>query len=112
MLITTLFTLKTIYESRKKLNNTSSSTNIKDIKFAINSLSLNVSFFLFNIPKSVYLILDFFIQFSQFDLYYLPLSMMAYSHFGTLFFITLIVNSTFRNEYFNLISDIKCKLFN
>ena len=59
MIISTCFTLRNIFVLRKKLDKSISS---KDIRFAITSIAMNVSFFLLKFPSSFYLALNYFLK--------------------------------------------------
>ena len=118
MFISTSLTLKTIFRSRMKSQNNHQQQNQsaikpKDIKFAISSISLNVFFFIFNIPLTVYsLIHNFFKLESEFkELLYSVCELLFHVNYSTLFFVSYYFNSIFRKEFLRLIKELKSKLF-
>ena len=110
MLIFTLLTINGIFKSRKNINN--NSVKVKDIKFAITTIALNLSFFILKFPQSFYIIFTFFIRLNETvdNLIFIPLSILVYGHYGTLFYLTFITNSSFRIEFIDIINKIKIKL--
>jgi hypothetical protein len=115
MLISNIMIIKTIFKSRKNsISTTNALTNnllLKDIKFSITSICLNVSFFLLNFPLSIYLVLKLVIEIeiNADKNITITLSIFYYLHYGSLFYVSILINSTFRNEFFNLIREIKSK---
>jgi hypothetical protein len=117
MFIFTLITLSFIYKSRR--NATSTANNkIKDLRFAVTSISLNISFFVLIFPEGFFVVLDFILfhmSLIEEDAEYIiydTFLIMSFLHYGSTFYLTLIVNSIFRKELFDLILDIKIKLLN
>ena len=107
MFISTIITIKFIYESRKKSNN--NKTKIKDIRFAITSITLNILFFLFYFPLFFFFFLENFINISEEMSEFISNIFRAilYLYSGSLFFSTLIVNSLFRQEFYLFLDEIK-----
>ena len=102
MLILTLLILRTIFKSRSK---TTQTINKKDIRFAITSISLNISFLILKLPHSFFTFLEFFlteIDESTDAFIYTLLSIFMYSHHGSLFYLTFITNTAFRKEFISL----------
>lgn len=113
MFIANVIIIKTIFKSRKNTISTLNNNNVllRDIKFSITSISLNVSFFILNMPLSIYLVLKILIEVEEItDLNItISLSIIYYTHYGTLFYVSYLINSAFRNEFHNLIRDIRLK---
>ena len=116
MLISTIITLRYIFESRKNINN-NSSIKSKDIKFAFTSITLNVLHFVVNFPIGLFYVLQNFIKINKDMDEFISniLRIPFYVYFGSLFYSTLIVNSLFRKEFYlflNEIKNFKCFNFN
>ena len=93
MFILSIALIVCVYRSRLRAN----SGSRRDNRFAISAISLNIMFFIFNFPISIYgfmeihsLILDQ-IMFTWF-----------FSYFALGFYVQLIVNRDFRNELLGL----------
>lgn len=93
MFILSIGLIVCVYRSRLRANSGSK----RDNRFAISAISLNIMFFVFNVPISIYgfmeiksLILDQ-IMFTWF-----------FSYFALGFYVQLIVNRDFRNEFLGL----------
>jgi hypothetical protein len=108
MLISSILIIKTLFNSRKNSNN-SNRIKKKDIKFAFTSIGLNISFFILNFPLSLYLIISYFVE-DNFTIHAF-LSMLLYSHYCTLFFVSYFLNSTFKKEFLILLFEIKNMIF-
>ena len=110
MLLSTFFTLRRLFKSRKNNNTALAADSIKkkDIKFAFTSIGLNISFFVLNFPFSLYTIMESLIQIDYYVDYfiYIFLSILYYSHYGTLFYVSFIVNKSFRNELVGCLNKI------
>ncbi len=89
--------------SRPKKENSQS----RQRKFAINAISINLFFFLTNLPQAIFSLylnytsdvdpqLDFYLTKSLLILYYV--------NFGSSFYINFSVNSIFREEFFAMIN--------
>jgi hypothetical protein len=103
MIIFTLLTLKTIFNSRNNIN--SKRLQSKDVKFAIASIVNNLIFFLFQTPYTILTIIDdYVISFDSANLNDLKKLLQAifysfaYINLGLTFFINYFVNSMFRKE--------------
>lgn len=101
MLTTTLITVRVLFLSRSRVqfNNSRemSQRRRRDIKFAVNSVALNVLFFIFLTPIT----LVYLIPIPDPDLYllvYLTFVNIYFLNFSVPFFIYLVFNSIFRRE--------------
>ncbi len=119
MFISNIIIIKTIFKSRKNsissttpFNNSNNNNNnvlLKDIKFSITSICFNISFFVLNIPLSIYLAFQLVVDLDEDEKknITISLSIIYYSHYGTLFYVSYLINSLFRNECLNLFQQIK-----
>ena len=102
MIIFTTITVKRLFESRSK--NLSGHIGIKnrDVKFALTSISLNVFFFLFNLPVCIFHVLTHYIIFDDADFSLLNIIILFcfYLNFGIVFYVNVFTNPLFRNELF------------
>ena len=102
MFLSTLFTLSKLFRSRSL--NRNSKLKSKDVRFAVTSIGLDISFLVLNFPQSFYSFIEFFVSI-ELNLNYIifsSLSILVYSHYGTLFYLTLIFNQSFRKEAIGL----------
>jgi hypothetical protein len=117
MIIFTSFTLKLIFNSRaairqaagvrvnKRSNSIQQTTfKIKDIKFAITSITLNLCFLVLNFPVVTYSLLSVYISFDQDlnDFIYVLTEFFFYVNAGLLFYINILVNSIFKKELYKM----------
>jgi Na+(H+)/acetate symporter ActP len=101
IMLMTAFMIKGLYESRRNLetiiNKKMKNRKIKDIKFAINSIVLNILFICLKIPFTC-----IYIKSSQpfvtDTIYALVTFFLFYVNFSISFFAHLASNSIFRNE--------------
>ena len=99
MFFCSIFLIRSIYLSRKRVLVTSHSLPEKkrlqrDIRFSITTVLLNVIFIAFNLPINIYLI-----QGSR-DLFYFSIvDSLYYSSYVVNFFVYFTVNSIFREEF-------------
>jgi hypothetical protein len=108
MLISTLLTLKSIFKSRKKL--TISKNLVKDIKFAITSIFLNILFLILNFPLQCYYILTNITPINDRDVNQIVdslLSQLFYLNYGVVFYLSIATNSIFRAEFFLILHNLK-----
>ena len=108
MLISTIITLTFIFKSRKKV--TISKNLIKDIKFAITSIFLNLLFLILNFPLQFYYILGDFSPIDDRDIDQLVdslLSQLFFLNYGVIFYISILTNSLFRAEFMIIIKNLK-----
>lgn len=99
MFISTVFSLIFIYISRKNTNHLNNLS--KDIKFGITSFCLNFLFLLLNFPLQCFYILWNSIKdnVGYYDeIIDWAFSLLFYSNYGILFYISIITNSLFRKE--------------
>lgn len=112
--ILTILTVKTIIVSRRRSTTTmiifkknrKESSKFKDIKFTRISIILNVLFLLFNVPFCLYALINQYI-FDSIDPYldlliYVIMLFFHYCNFTSVFFINILSNSIFRDEFFKL----------
>ena len=117
MITFNIVTIRFIFKSRRNTSSTITNNNkMNDIRFAINSVCLSFSFFILIFPNGLYMIVDYFLFKSS--LYKsdesVDISLITFNilllfsllHCGSSFYLTLIVNSMFRKEFFNLISEL------
>ena len=118
MIIFTSLTLKLIFDSRVKLAATrrvrtraaslvqsNSTTKIKDIKFAVTSITLNLCFLVLNFPVVTYSLLSVYMQMDQDlqDFIYVITEFFFYVNAGLLFYINILVNSIFKKELYEML---------
>ena len=97
MCLFTSITIIFLFRSKKRTNGISS----RDVKFAITSITLNICFFLFLFPLTLFLLLGIYMDLNNDRLYELKFIMLLtiYSiNYSNMFYVNLIVNSIFRNE--------------
>ena len=78
----------------------------KDIQFSATILSLNVVFFLLNLPVCI---INFFFQLDNSNPIYLSVVLVFYSQYTIHFLIYLILNTDFKMEFFRIICCIHSK---
>lgn len=117
MIASTIITLKELFKSRKK-SNQSTSLNKKDIKFAIISVLLIILFIIFNLPITLVNLINRIFLTSFLNeisaVAYSVASWLFYINYAHLFYINLFVNALFQKEFFNMMKKFKikiCKLF-
>ena len=84
-----------VYRSRSRINTNKN----RDNRFAISALSLNIMFIVLKLPLVVYYIITNFDSILSRITY-----LLYYSYFGLGFYMQLIVNRDFRNEFLSLIN--------
>ncbi len=102
MIIFTCLLIDYIFQSRRKIRHKNKSKDIKktikDIKFAVTSVALNVMFVLFNLPVSLVIFSPAYYQnFPSLICLYI-----FYGGYAANFYILFLTNSLFRNETFML----------
>lgn len=111
MLITTVLTVRALVSSRMHLksmmreNSELRLRRVKDIKFAINSIALNVLYVLLQSPIALSLIVNFNDQ-SIYLLAANAASIFYYLNFSINFFAHFMSNSIFKREFFYLLGFI------
>ena len=103
MIVFTSVTISTIFKSRMRIfaNTNTARIKQKDIKFAITTVTLSVSFFLLNLPLCLYNLFTNEIEFNDADssLFSTISIFFFYSNFAVVFYVNLITNSIFRKEF-------------
>jgi hypothetical protein len=106
MFFFTSLTVFLLFKSRNRIstNNSNQVIRQKDKIFAKTSITLNLIFFLINLPVRILSITKFYHQnlFNNDNLYQLISSLsylIAYTNSATVFFTNISVNSIFRNEF-------------
>jgi hypothetical protein len=115
MFISTSLTLRVIFKSRRRSQNNQdhqqSRTKSKDVKFAISSISLNVFFFILNMPLTSFFLIRNFVEI-HLELKRLIRSIceiLYHTNYANIFFISYIFNSMFRKEFISFIREFKLK---
>ena len=105
MSLTSIFTVKKVFESRKLISNNNSNKNkSNDLKFAIISITTNIVFLAYSVPYFVYtLITEFSSLLTNLDTDVILLIhsisyLCFFVHIIDVFFINILVNSLFKNE--------------
>lgn len=103
MITTDVILIVYIFRSRKRIKSHATNTinvnkiSSKDRKFSITSISLNLIFFLFNAPTTIFsLISDDGLLIQNF------LHFLFYSHYALGFYVQLAVNSIIRREFLRM----------
>lgn len=105
MLVTTTLIIRLLIQLRKRIANeisTDDSRRTHNLKFGFNSAILNIIFILFSTPIVVYYMLPKGNYYVNYFIQNLSL-VFFYSNFALHFWIHLIVNSIFRNEFLILL---------
>jgi hypothetical protein len=110
MITFTQITLNSIFKSRKasNLNNKNKSTRNRDLKFALTSIGLNMIYLLLNSPSLVInIVLHYFtsdeITYDLFGIAWCIGLFLFYLNRIPVFFVNIVANSIFRNEFLTLI---------
>ena len=113
MLLSTILIIKSIFESSSRIfkstnNNVNAVRNQskrrmhKDIKFSVTSIFLNIIFITLNLPYCIIFLDEDFTD--SHSIKYLVGSFLFYIVYCINFYLFLIVNSTFRAEFFKIFS--------
>lgn len=107
MTIPTIATIHVLFNSKRKF----SKITTKDYKFAITSISLNVLFFLLNLPITLVFLVESYIQIDEdtSNFIYVITDLTYHVNYGSMFYLNCLVNSVFRDEFFSMISLQKSK---
>lgn len=108
MIISSSSTVFMLFRMKKRLNG----LKFRDYRFAAVSIGLNVSFFLFNMPTTVFFLLSSYIDFEQ-NLYFLLLiltNFLFFVNFGKTFYINFAFNTSYRKKIFIFFKKILNKL--
>ena len=99
--------IRGINEARKRTGVTNTNTQMRDQRFAITTVSLNLIFLLLNLPVVVFNILASYLTSIEPDLYALLFVIIVgvcyHSYFAISFFIQFGVNSMFRDEALRMV---------
>ena len=103
IIISMLFVIRILIQSRKKVTSSGQSNNIvakrrREIKFAFNSVVLNIIFIVFSTPVLIYFffpVVDYFF----FQLLNTIFFLLFNINFSLHFWVNLAINSVFRNEF-------------
>jgi hypothetical protein len=105
--ITIVFIVKSRQRLKTLVNGKARKSQVRDIKFAITSISLNLFFLLTNAPVPLFSLLDNFIISPDIDpdldLFLFNFSVfLFYAYFVFSFYVQLFVNSLVRSEFYKL----------
>lgn len=96
MFILSIALIVCVYRSRSRIN---SSNTKRDNRFAISAISLNVMFFVLTCPIALYNMFTYEVSIiSSFA------NLLYYSYYGLGFYMQIIINRDFRNEFLFLIN--------
>jgi len=100
MLTFSCFIIHRVFKSRNRISNSIKETKRlkRDIKFAIMSLFINLVFIILNLPLAVILFLPNYYSHTAF----LFIFYLFFFSYGVNFYIMILVNSIFRNEFFKI----------
>lgn len=106
MLVATIVIVRVLYASRKRVETSRDismkSRRAKDIKFAVNSMVLNVLFVILQSPISLSYIIDFSDQNTHVVFYYIA-SILYYMNYSVSFFAHFASNSMFKRELLKIV---------
>ena len=94
MFILSIALIVCVYRSRSRMN----SSTRRDNRFAISAISLNIMFFVFNFPLALYYNITY--NDTIISNYYF---LLYYCYFGLGFYMQILVNRDFRDEFLRLI---------
>jgi hypothetical protein len=102
MILFTTMTLTHLFKSRFKISK-------RDIKFALFCILLNISFLMFNLPIILYGLFNNYLIMDEelSNLLYVVTVLPYYVKFTDVFYISLIVNISFRKEFIKILKFIK-----
>jgi hypothetical protein len=99
--------IRGIRESRKRMTVINSKTQLRDQKFAITTITLNVVFLVFNLPVAIYNLLAYYLISMDPNLSYVlqafSAGLLYQGYYAIGFYVQLIVNSMFREEFLRMI---------
>ena len=100
MIILSIALIVCVYRSRSRMNSTSASSRTKrDNRLAISTISLNIMFLVFTLPLTFYDLFSYNYSIPEkfvFSIYY--------CYYGLGFYIQIIVNRDFREEFLRLLN--------
>ena len=109
MIISTILTIKSVFDSRKKISNQSNPNNpgrFRDIKFSITSIAFNIIFLILNFPFVISTQIDTIMTDIESEFLVAFILLLTYLNHGTVFFINYSVNTMFIEE-FNIFFNIR-----
>jgi len=107
MLTFSFLIIYSVFKSRNRVSDSVQETKRlkRDIRFAVMSLSINFVFMSLNLPFSIVLFLpDYYAQ----TIYFLTFYLFFFSY-GVNFYIMILVNSKFKEEFYNIFCKKKVK---
>jgi hypothetical protein len=102
MIISTILTIKSVFDSRKKISNQSNPNNpgrFRDIKFSITSIAFNIIFLILNFPFVISTQIDTIMTDIESEFLVAFILLLTYLNHGTVFFINYSVNTMFIEEF-------------
>ena len=101
MIITSVLTIRQLIKSRnsiERVGNVGKERKLRDAKYAITSVTLNIMFIIFKMPYLVFFVLNAYLAY--FDVYFFNISsFLFYFYTSSSFFVHLATNSVFRREF-------------
>ena len=101
MIIFTSITVKRLFKSRSKASiEVNGKIKNRDVKFALTSISLNIFFFIFNLPVCIFHVVTHYIvlEDADFSLLNIIILFCFYLNFGIVFYVNFFTNPLFKNE--------------
>jgi hypothetical protein len=100
------FSTITIHNLFKLKLNVSQSLSKRDKRFAIISISQNITFLILNIPIVIYYLFTLYFHLDKLsiDFFYIIAIIPYYIQCGIIFYINCSINPVFRNEFFQIVS--------
>ena len=92
MIVFTTLTIHAIFVSKRKVKANDVS---KEVRFALVSIGLNISYFVLTFPNA----LDYIITSMREDMFFYISDVMTYINYAQHFYVSLAVNSVFRQEF-------------
>ena len=109
MIITSVLTIRLLLKSRNSVERNGKLTQerkSRDFKYAVSSVTLNIMFIVLKLPLVIFNILSSFYSYN--DVYFYNGSLfLFYLNMSLSFFVHLVTNSLFRQEFFTLLSFLK-----
>lgn len=104
MILLSIALIHTVRASRLRVhsNASSSSQSKRDNRFAISVISLNLIFFILNLPIVIYDLISVNTQTSE--LFDFVVEFLYYSYYASNFYVQLFVNSEFKREFLKLLN--------
>ena len=104
MFIFTSVTIFTLFKSKKR----TVGINSRDAKFALTSITLNICFFLFVFPLTLFLLISLYMNINEqtFELLFIILLSIFSINYANMFYVNMFVNSIFRSSFLDLVKRI------